>query len=260
VTEPAINIFLHGATGRMGRSVAEVVGETDRASIAGMLELRSGVRTPASGPGGIPVLNELPAHPGPGDVVIDFSRPAGVKLLVEALSATRLPVVCGTTGMGAPERELLEVYSQESPVFYAENMSYGISVIKKLLRSAALMFEGAADMEIVEFHHRGKADFPSGTAAALARVARPDGPTVDGRGDSAGPEADRVHIHSVRMGGIQGDHQVHFAMADEVVTLSHRALSRNVFARGAVRAARFIVGRHNGLYTMEDLVEALENG
>jgi 4-hydroxy-tetrahydrodipicolinate reductase len=122
------------------------------------------------------------------------------------------------------------------------------------------MLKGAADMEIVEFHHRGKADFPSGTAAALARVVRPEGPTVDGRGDSAGPEADRVHIHSVRIGGIPGDHQVHFAMADEVVTLSHRALSRNAFARGAVRAAQFIVGRDKGFYTMDDLMEALENG
>ncbi len=244
----------------MGRSVAEVVGETDRVSIAGMVELRSGVERPVPGPDGPPVLKELPARPEPGDVVIDFSRPAGVKSLVEALSGTHLPIVCGTTGMGGPERELLEVYAQESPVFYAENMSYGISVIKRLLRSATLMFEGVADMEIVEFHHRGKADFPSGTAAALARVARPDEPTVDGRGEAAGPEADRVHIHSVRMGGIPGDHQVYFAMADEVVTLSHRALSRKVFARGAVRAAQFIVGRDKGLYTMDDLVEALENG
>jgi len=122
------------------------------------------------------------------------------------------------------------------------------------------MFHGTADMEIVEFHHRGKADFPSGTAAALARAARPEAPTVNGRGDAAGPESDRVHIHSVRIGGIPGDHYVHFATPDEVVTLSHRALSRSVFARGAVRAAQFIVRRDKGLYTMNDLVEAHEDG
>ncbi len=244
----------------MGQSVASVVGETEGATIAGVIELRSGVERPAPGADGPPVLQTLPARSDPGDVVIDFTRPAGVRSLVGALSGPRLPVVCGTTGISGAERELLEVYSQESPVFYAENMSYGISVVMRLLRAASLMFEGAADMEIVEFHHREKADFPSGTAAALARVVRPEGPMVDGRGDAAGPEVDRVHIHSVRIGGIPGDHQVHFAMPDEVVTLSHRALSRNVFARGAVRAARFIVGRHKGLYTMDDLVEAQENG
>jgi 4-hydroxy-tetrahydrodipicolinate reductase len=260
LTAPSINILLHGATGRMGRSVASVVSESTGTAISGVIELRTDVEAPALGPDGPPVLRTLPARSNPGDVVIDFTRPAGVSALLGALSGTRLPVVCGTTGITGAERELLEVYSQESPVFYAENMSYGISVIMRLLRAASPMFEGVADMEIVEFHHRGKADFPSGTAAAMARVARPDGPTVDGRGAAAGPETDRAHIHSVRIGGIPGDHQVHFAMLDEVVTLSHRALSRNVFAPGALSAARFIVGRDKGLYTMNDLVEAQADG
>jgi 4-hydroxy-tetrahydrodipicolinate reductase len=244
----------------MGRSVASVIRETGGASIAGLIELRPGVEPSGLGPDDAPVLRALPAPSARGDVVIDFTRPPGTRALLEALRGTRLPVVCGTTGITAAERELLELYSEESPVFYAENMSYGISVIQRLLRAASAMFGDAADMEIVEFHHRGKADFPSGTASALARAVRPEATTVGGRGEAAGPESDRVHIHSVRIGGIPGDHDVHFATADEVVTLSHRALSRTVFARGAVLAAQFVVGREKGLYGMNDLVEAHGDG
>jgi 4-hydroxy-tetrahydrodipicolinate reductase len=129
-------------------------------------------------------------------------------------------------------------------------------LLKSVLRTVSPWLTDSTDVEIVEFHHRDKVDFPSGTAIALAHSIAPDGQPIAGRGEFANPESTRVHIHSVRMGGVVGEHQVHFASDEEVITLSHRAISRNVFARGALRAARFVIGREKGLYTMNDLLEA----
>jgi 4-hydroxy-tetrahydrodipicolinate reductase len=208
----------------------------------------------------VPLLTRVPERGTSGEVVVDFSRPAGLSILAKALRGSGLPLVSGTTGIGGKERELLQTYSEESPVFYDENMSYGISLLKRLLAVASAAMGNATDVEIVEFHHRGKADFPSGTADAIARSVRPQRTTVPGRGDFAGPDPERVHIHSVRLGGVAGEHQVHLASADETLTLSHRALSREVFARGAVRAARFVSGRKSGFFTMDDLAEEGGNG
>jgi 4-hydroxy-tetrahydrodipicolinate reductase len=251
-----IEIFLHGATGRMGRAIASLIPKIEGVRLRGMLKLRhSGTERSMPESAGVPVLTEIPKRSGPGEVVVDFSHAEAVEPLVRAMAGTGLPVVCGTTGINSAERDLLNYYSEESPVFYDENMSYGIAVLKWLLRTAAPMLTDSADVEIVEFHHRGKVDFPSGTAIGLARAIAPDTEPIPGRGDSAHPESGHLHIHSVRVGGIPGEHQVHFATDEEVITLSHRALSRNVFARGAIRAAQFVVNRDKGFFTMSDLLE-----
>jgi len=254
--KPPIAIFLHG-DGKMGRAIASVASQTSDARIEGVLQLRenpeSSVEPESDAP---PVLRTPPKQSSPGEVVIDFSHASALQPLLRALQGTRLPLVCGTTGMGAAERELLEEYSKETALFYDENMSYGISVIRHLLQAANTMFQDGADVEIVEFHHRDKVDFPSGTAESLARAVRPDAEAVSGRGGLVGPDRGRVHVHSARIGGIPGEHQVHFATPDEIVSLSHRALSRDVFARGAIGAARFLVGRDKGFFTMSDIVKA----
>lgn len=187
------------------------------------------------------------------DVVVDFSRPEGVGSLVEVLAGTGVRVVSGTTGLGQVERELLEEYSQKTAVFYDDNMSYGISVVKKLLATAGRLFGDLADIEVVEYHHRGKRDHPSGTAYGLVRAVDPDAVVVEGRGAAPEGAGRIVRTHSVRAGGIPGEHHVHFATDDEVVTISHQALSRELFARGALRAVLFIVGKASGMYSMQDL-------
>lgn len=252
MSESAIAIFLHGAAGRMGLAV-RAMAKTEGVPIHGAIELRDGIS--ANHFGDEMRLVEIPSRVRQGDVVIDFSRAGAVGPLIGALAGTGLPIVCGTTGIDHSERELLDAYSKESPVFYDENMSYGISLLKKLLRSAAPLLRAGSDVEIVEFHHRDKADFPSGTALALARTLDPDAETVVGRGGFAHPDPQRLHIHPVRIGGVAGEHHIHVGMAGETLTFSHRATSRDVFARGALLAARFVVGRDNGFFTMDDLLE-----
>ncbi len=240
----------------MGRAIAAVAPGVAGVRIEGAIDLRReqshAVELEA---GGIRLFRAVPRGLGSGAVVVDFSGRNAVAPLARALAGSGLPLVCGTTGIGDAERELLEVYSKENPVFYDENMSYGISVLRKLLRVAGPLLSNVADIEIVEFHHGKKADFPSGTALALSRAIRPDATPVAGRGDFAEPHPGRVHIHAVRMGGVTGEHQVHAGMDGEVLTLAHRALTREVFAHGAIRAAQFIVGKDNGFFTMNDLIE-----
>lgn len=150
---------------------------------------------------------------------------------------------------------MLEEYSKEAAVLYDENMSYGIAVLRALLRAASGLLRDA-DVEIVEFHHRGKKDHPSGTTFALARAIDPDAGVVEGR--TAADESRRrvIRSHSARLGGVPGEHQVYFATDDEVVTISHRALTRDLFAKGAIRAALFVSGKPKGLYTAEDVARA----
>jgi 4-hydroxy-tetrahydrodipicolinate reductase len=251
-----VGILLHGAAGRMGRAIADLAPRVAGVRIEGALELRADRgRTAELEARGLRVFESVPTGAGRRVVVVDFSRKDAVGPLAKALSGSAIPLVCGTTGIGQAERKLLDLYSEKTPVFYDSNMSYGISLLRKLLGVAAPLVSGVADVEIVEFHHGGKADFPSGTASTLARAVRPDATTVAGRGDFARPDPGRVHIHSVRIGGVTGDHEVHLGMEHEVLTLSHRALSREVFARGAIRAAQFIVGKDRGFFTMNDLLE-----
>ena len=244
----------------MGRAIAQLARETEGVSLRGVIDLRGGGSGDRGKGGDDPLqLRAIPERAAEGEVVVDFSRAGAVAPLVKALSGTGFPVVCGTTGLHASERVLLEAYSKNSPVFYDENMSYGISVLKKLLRFAAPLFHNRSDVEIVEFHHREKADFPSGTALSLARALDSEAETVTGRGEFAHPGSKRIHIHPVRLGGVAGEHQIHVGMPEETLMLSHRALSRAVFARGAILAARFVSGRERGFFTMDDLVEESGN-
>lgn len=243
-------VLIHGGTGRMGRTLAAVASGVDGIVIRGILDPRNPGREPLDR---LPFFDHIPRGDPMVDVVVDFSRPEGVGSLVEVLAGTGVRVVSGTTGLGQVERELLEEYSQKTAVFYDDNMSYGISVVKKLLATAGRLFGDLADIEVVEYHHRGKRDHPSGTAYGLVQAVDPDAVVVEGRGAAPEGAGRIVRTHSVRAGGIPGEHHVHFATDDEVVTISHQALSRELFARGALRAVLFIVGKASGMYSMQDL-------
>jgi 4-hydroxy-tetrahydrodipicolinate reductase len=246
-----IGVLVHGGTGRMGRAVGAAASESPGIAFQGVLDLRDRPNKPLEP---WPVFEHIMDVTGEVDVVVDFSHAAAMGILVTALGGSGIALVSGTTGLGAAERVMLEEYSQEAPVVYDENMSYGISVLKKLLRVAGPLWRETADVEIVEAHRRGKRDYPSGTAYALARVLDPEARLVSGR-EGGRTGAERVlHGHSLRVGGVPGEHHVVFATEDEVMTISHRALSREVFARGALRAARFVFGREAGLYSMDDVI------
>jgi 4-hydroxy-tetrahydrodipicolinate reductase len=246
-TTRAATILIHGATGRMGRTLAAVIPQTEGIVLRGYLDTRKQAREPLDH---LPFFDHIPR--GEVDVVVDFSRPEAVTSLLGVLGGTGVRLVSGTTGLGRTEQSMLEKYSQETAVFQDDNMSYGISVVKRLLEVAGRFLRDQVDVDVVEYHHRGKRDHPSGTAYGLVRALDPDAVVVEGR--ELAPEGVRVvRTHSVRAGGLPGEHHVRFAAADEVVTISHQALSREVFARGALRAARFILAKEPGMYSMGDL-------
>jgi 4-hydroxy-tetrahydrodipicolinate reductase len=245
-----IDLFIHGAGGRMGRAVAGLAALTEDVLVAGALDPRISRRETLEGAG---VFDHIPDGGGRSKVVVDFTRPEAIGPLVAKLRGTGAKLVSGTTGLEAGHRDMLEEYSQEAAVLYDENMSYGVCVLRRLLRSAAALCGPSTDIEIVEFHHRAKRDHPSGTTYALARAIDALAKVVEGRIPGAGSGERVIRAHSVRMGGVPGEHNVYFATDDEVVSLSHRALSRDAFARGALRAVRFVADKTPGLYSMEDL-------
>ena len=178
------------------------------------------------------------------DVIIDFSTPNALRRL---LGVAACPVVTGTTGLVLPEAPTLAL-------LHAANFSLGVAVLAQLLRTAAASLPGY-DIEVVELHHRGKRDAPSGTALRLVDAVRPGvGPVVLGR---SGPRAEgEIGVHAVRAGDIVGEHRVFLCGPGERLELAHVATDRGLFAAGAVRAARWIRGRPPGRYTLEDVIDA----
>jgi 4-hydroxy-tetrahydrodipicolinate reductase len=193
------------------------------------------------------------------DVLIDFTSPAATVEAARACVSVRLPLVIGVTGLSAGQLDELRGAAQAIPLFYARNMSLGISAMLAVLPVLVRALEGY-DVEIVETHHRHKADAPSGTAAALAEAiaAALDADLVDravyGRQGVAPRRSGDIGIHAVRAGGNAGEHTVLLADEGEEIRIAHRALSRRTFALGALRAASFVVVQSPGFYTMADLV------
>ncbi|UCG51419.1 MAG: hypothetical protein JSW58_14725, partial [Candidatus Latescibacterota bacterium] len=176
-----ISILVHGGTGRVGRTFLEVAAQSEGVEIRGILDVRRRAKTPV---GPYRFFQTISDESLGVDVVVDFSVPEALGPLVEALRAGGVRLVCGTTGLGSVERGLLEAYSEQCAVFYDENMSYGVSVMKRMLETAGPLLRGVADVEIIEFHHRAKRDYPSGTAYALSRVIDPEAAPVCGRARS----------------------------------------------------------------------------
>ena len=227
-------ISIFGAGGRMGQAIAEAA------------ELRDDVRISGH-------------HP---DVFVDFSAPDAVAgHLAEARRAGK-PILIGTTGLAPDDHRLIEEASAEIALVYASNTSLGVNLLAHLVRETAARLGEDWDLEIVEMHHRMKADAPSGTALALGEAAaRGRGKPLkaergrDGTGLKRGEGA--IGFASLRGGTVPGDHDVVFAGADERVILSHRAENRMIFARGALAAARFLHGKPPGLYSMRDVIDSL---
>jgi 4-hydroxy-tetrahydrodipicolinate reductase len=267
VAEP-IRIAIAGVTGRLGRLIAGLARD------APDLVLVGGVGRTAYGPGeavawSVPRI-ETPASAGSllaaTDVLIDVSAPALLAAVLaahgDALAGRAL--VTGTTGLGPAERAALDAQAGRSAVLAAANFSLGVALLEALVERAAAVLDPAGwDVEIVETHHRGKADAPSGTALALGDAAgrgrgvRLDAVRTDGRSGATGPRpAGEIGLHAVRGGGVIGEHRVLFLAPRERLELAHAATDRALFADGALAAARWIAGRPAGRYGMRSLFEA----
>ncbi|HUG46059.1 MAG TPA: 4-hydroxy-tetrahydrodipicolinate reductase [Sphingomicrobium sp.] len=196
-----------------------------------------------------------------GDVLVDFSSPDGLSKSIGKAVEMAIPLLIGTTGLDDSAGRKIAEASRKIAILRAANTSLGVAVLTDLVERAARVLGPGWDVEILEMHHRDKADAPSGTALALgeAAAAALGGPMRSERGrDGTGlkREDGAIGFASLRGGTVAGDHDVIFAGADERLVLSHRAENRMIFARGALAAARFLVGKPAGLYSMRDVIES----
>lgn len=249
-----LKILISGCNGHMGQVVAQICREAEDVEVAAGFDLLGQENED------FPVFSSPAAYPGRADALIDFSAPAALTALLEFGLERKVPLVLATTGYSPEQLEQIKSAAREVPVFRSGNMSLGVNVLAGLVKKAAAALGEGFDVEIVERHHHRKVDAPSGTALLLADAAAEALPYeseyVYERQSVRKPRGKReIGISSVRGGNIVGDHAVIFAGRDEVIELRHSAMSREVFASGALRAARFLaeVGAP-GLYSMADLV------
>lgn len=192
------------------------------------------------------------------DVIIDFSSPAALDGELEYAKAHNVPVVLASTGYTAEQLEKIEQASKQVAVFKTANFSLGVNLLVGLVKKAAEVLGENFDIEIVERHHNRKVDAPSGTALMLADAINDTlaekREYVEGRSGIVGRRGNEIGIHAVRGGTIVGEHEVMFAGEDEIVTLSHSARSKRVFAAGAIRAAKWMAGKPAGMYDMNDVL------
>ena len=249
-----IKIAVTGACGKMGRVIVNIVkGREDCKIVAGIDILGEQYDD-------FPVVKspfDLPEKP---DVIIDFSHPSALNDLLSYGKMNNVPLVIATTGYTDEQRAQITAASAQIPVFFTFNMSLGINLLVELAKKATQILGGQFDIEIVEKHHNLKKDAPSGTAIMIAEAinAEMDNKNhfVYDRHNVRKPrDKDEIGMHAIRGGTIVGEHDVIFAGHDEVITLSHSAQSKEVFAVGSVNAAVFLAGKPAGLYAMSDLIK-----
>lgn len=252
-----VNILFCGACGRMGHATYDLTKGSDRYRIVCGVDV-----TPASDLP-FPVYANISDVAEAPDVIVDFSHHTALPAVLMYAQAKKIPAVICTTGHDEAEMAQMRQAAGKIPIFFSRNMSIGINLLIELSKKAAALLGVDFNVEIVEAHHNQKLDAPSGTALMIA----------DGIAEAVPYDANYVYdrhsvrkkrdpaeigIHSIRAGTIVGEHSVIFGGPNEVITLSHSALSRSVFANGALRAAEFLIGKPAGMYDMGDLIRQSE--
>ncbi len=259
-----VRIAVHGAAGRMGQSIIRLAASEGASLVGAIVPPHSSVlgrdagEVAGAGVAGVELTADTASGLLGADVVIDFSTAAALPHLLQLAARARVAVVSGTTRLDATCERLLDEAAKVVPVLWAPNTSVGVQVLAELVTRAAQQLGLDFDVEIVETHHRAKIDSPSGTAERLRHAvteARTDLRAVHGREGNVGPRsAGEIGVLAVRGGDVIGDHTVHFLGPGERIELTHRATSRDLFARGALRAARFVQGSPPGRYAMADVI------
>lgn len=259
-----LRICVVGCAGRMGRTLVREVLEAPDCALSGGTEQpgheaigRDLGEVTGFGRLNLPITDDpLPLF-ADSDAVLDFTTPKATLLHAELAAQARLVHVIGTTGLAAEDMEALKAAARHATIVQAENMSLGVNLLAQLTRRIAAALGEDFDVEILEMHHRHKADAPSGTALMLGRAAAEGrGVALDevaerGRDGWTGPrQSGRIGFAVLRGGSVVGEHTVLFAGPDEVVEIGHRASDRAIFARGAIRAARWGRGKGPGLFSM----------
>lgn len=247
-----IKIVLNGCSGKMGKMITECTSQFKNLEIvAGIDKFQSDVP--------YPIFESSQDLNLDYDVLLDFSRADALHDLLSLTEKTQKPLVICSTGFTPEDISLINEKSKSLKLFRSGNMSFGINLISSLLKKITPMLYGNYDIEIVEKHHNQKVDAPSGTAIMLADAAKESikdtTKYVYGREGNSKREENEIGIHAVRGGGIIGDHEVIFAGTGEVIELTHKAISREVFAVGALKACEYMATVDKaGLYDMNDVI------
>ena len=244
-----MKIIVNGAGGRMGQVLCGVI-ENGAHTVAAKCSLEFDTDAASS-------IYKSIAECGEGaDCIIDFSHHAATKDVTDYAVKRNLPVVIATTGQTDEEMAMIRKASESIPVFYSQNMSFGVALVSCLAKIAAKSF-GGADIEIIEKHHNRKLDVPSGTAILLAdaiRSVRQESIYNIGRHENGKRTPEEIGIHSIRMGNEVGTHEIIFATDSQTITIKHEAQDRSLFAEGSVTAAEFLVKQGKGYYNMDDIL------
>lgn len=249
-----VRVIMHGCNGKMGQVITGLLKDDKEASIVAGIDVSDHIKND------YPVFHSLAECTVEADVIIDFASAKAVDALLVYCEQKKMPVVLCTTGLSDEQIERAKKVSETSAVLKSANMSLGINMLMKLLKEAAAILTPAGfDIEIVEKHHNQKLDAPSGTALALADAINEEYNNeyeyVYDRSQVRQKRTDKeIGISAVRGGTIVGDHDVIFAGTDEVITFSHSAYSKSVFAKGAIQAAKFLAGKPAGFYDMHDVI------
>lgn len=249
------DIILVGCNGKMGQVICRIA-ETDPD-----VKISCGIDISGEKKNDFPVYTEFNSDVK-GDCIIDFSHPSALGATLEYAKETKTPAVIATTGFSAEQKDELIQASKDAPIFFSANMSLGVNLLIQLVRRATELLEDSFDIEIVEKHHNQKIDAPSGTALAIADAINEAGKggneyVYDRHSVRKKRGKREIGIHAVRGGTIVGEHSVIFAGLDEVLEINHKANSKEIFAVGAVKAAKFMVGKENGMYNMQNLVDEM---
>lgn len=235
-----MNVAILGA-GAMGHVLAQTIEAQEGMNLAGMIEPRNGQK-----------LSDIE---GPVNVVIDFSNPENLEMLMDYCIANSCPAVIATTGFTLEQQQMITDTAQQVPVVFAANFSLGITVMKRVLQEITPILENNFDIEVIEKHHNKKLDSPSGTAKMLVQAINSQGKYEEVHGREGNRKrGTEIGIHAIRGGTIAGEHDVIFAGEDEILEIKHTAGSKKIFAAGAVKAATFTQTAQPDLYNMEDVL------
>ena len=247
------DIILCGANGKMGRVIRDIVSKRDDCRIAAGIDLNTQSDS-------FPIYSSFDEIKEDADVIIDFSNPALLNDLLDFEVKKSMPVVIATTGYDESQKKQIEEASRKTSVFFTYNMSLGINLLANLAKKAVQVLGDGFDIEIIEKHHNQKIDAPSGTALMLAdaiceELNKPMKYEYDRHSKREKRTKNEIGMHAVRGGTIVGEHEIMFAGRDEIITLSHSARSKEVFAVGAVNAALFLKDKPAGMYSMKEMIE-----
>lgn len=248
-------IIMHGCNGKMGQVITGICAADPECEIVAGIDISNHITTNP-----YPVFTDINACDVEADVIIDFASPKATDGLLEYCKLKKLPLVLCTTGLSDEQIASVSEYSKSVAILRSANMSLGINMLLKELKAVtAVLAPAGFDIEIVEKHHNQKLDAPSGTALALAdsineELNREYNYVYDRSKERKKRDPKEIGISAVRGGSIVGEHEVIFAGTDEVITITHTAYSKAIFANGAVQAAKFLAGKPAGLYDMSQVV------